>query len=591
MLPPAHASSEKQNGQSAACTPPFPSAPSFRWNEEILHKFPGPAMCVHLQCSQNKHTIIHAINIEFQKLTGFSQAEIQDASPLPLFAISSNTESLLQLEQYLYDDNPAQHQEMLLYQKTGPGAWVELSFSEILEDEDKVYRLIFINNISHLKNKESRLSTALKESRSKHTALQQALNRETLLRTIQQCIQTGKTLESAGANIAKTLCNTLKVDMCILWRHSKNAQTSQEHECPTPLGYYNANASVQNNALTPNALLTPKLITSLEEQKKILILRDPSEYHDYTEQSDTSPIHAAIITGTYFENKINGIVALYQFHAKRFWQTHEVTMIKDVAKEIADAIEYTRVLQELTKALEKEKHLNELQSEFVSVTSHEFRTPLAIIDSSAQLLQKSSSPLTPEYINKQTNKIRRSIDRMVGLIESTLSLSKLETGKIEYHPTDTNLRELTQDITTRKTELCPDKQFSLDIEQLPTHFQGDKMLLEQILTNLLSNAAKYSPPNATIHISGTTTDEYTEIAIYDHGMGIPEEDIPRLFSKFFRASNTTSTAGTGIGLYVTKSLVELHHGTIHVDSTLNKGSTFTVRFPLHPQAFSTSNKD
>jgi len=237
--------------------------------------------------------------------------------------------------------------------------------------------------------------------------------------------------------------------------------------------------------------------------------------------------------------------------------------------------------KELATSLAAEREMNQRQRTFISVVSHEFRTPLAIIDGTAQRLARNANTHDPADLMERVKRIRGGVGRLTELIERTLSSSKLdETGiKLERQPVA--LADLVETICSRQREIAKDFRILTDLEAVRVTVQGDPALLDQIFTNLLSNAVKYSGERRSIAVLGTAVSaEAVEIAVSDGGLGIPEEEISKLFQRFFRASTAKGIAGTGIGLHLVRQLVELHGGSIKVESTLGEGSTFTVRLPL-----------
>lgn len=236
--------------------------------------------------------------------------------------------------------------------------------------------------------------------------------------------------------------------------------------------------------------------------------------------------------------------------------------------------------RELEQALGKEKEINSLHKQFVTMASHEFRTPLAIIDGSAQFMAREADKLTPERVVQRAEKIRGAVSRMTKLIESTLTVARLDAGKIEIEARPCDLRALIADVCERHQELSPSHQISMDLEELPDSIIADYRAMDQVLTNLLSNAVKYSPGSPAIRVRGWRAGAFALVSVRDHGLGISEEDAPKIFSRFFRAQNAAGTVGTGIGLNLVKELVTLHGGAVHMESRAGLGSTFTIRLPV-----------
>ncbi len=253
----------------------------------------------------------------------------------------------------------------------------------------------------------------------------------------------------------------------------------------------------------------------------------------------------------------------------------ELKRHKDNLEEIV--IERTVQLEE---ALETEQHLNEMQRQFVSMASHEFRTPLAIIDSSAQRLLRKKGKLTDEILSKRIGIILESVQRMSSLMESTLSAARLNAGKLSIQVSDCDISGLIESVCARQQEISHHHVINYDELELPKLIQADKAKVDQVLTNLLSNAIKYAPdaPNITVKAHHDASDIF--LSVQDEGLGIGADDLPNMFEQFFRAQTSTGIAGTGIGLHLVKQIVEYHGGEISVESEAGVGSTFTVRLPI-----------
>ncbi len=235
---------------------------------------------------------------------------------------------------------------------------------------------------------------------------------------------------------------------------------------------------------------------------------------------------------------------------------------------------------ELEKALDRERELNRMQTEFVSMASHEFRTPLTIIDGVARRLEKRAGRFTPDDIRERAGSIRSTVKRMTMLVERTLDASRLSSGRIRLTPETFNLRELLSEVITRHREVAPGYTIESDIERLPDALFGDARLLDNVLTNVVSNAVKYSGENKLVAIRGEIDDEYAVIRVKDYGVGIPEAELNKIFQRFFRASTSTGIPGTGIGLNLVKSLVEMHFGLVSINSVEGKWTEVTIRLPL-----------
>ncbi|MEM7042057.1 MAG: HAMP domain-containing sensor histidine kinase [Pseudomonadota bacterium] len=236
--------------------------------------------------------------------------------------------------------------------------------------------------------------------------------------------------------------------------------------------------------------------------------------------------------------------------------------------------------ERLAQALEKEHQLNGLQRQFVAMVCHEFRTPLAVIDGNAQRIMKRRETIAPERLMGGLGKVRVSVRRLTELMESVLSASKLEAGSIEFDPAPCNLVGVIEEVAANYREVNPSYDITADVAKLPERFVIDAKLIRQVVSNLLSNAVKYSPDGAEVSIEANSCDDGgVTIAVRDQGVGIPEDELKKLFQRFYRASTSTGIAGTGIGLHMVEALVNMHDGWIDVASEVGVGTTFTVYLP------------
>jgi len=250
---------------------------------------------------------------------------------------------------------------------------------------------------------------------------------------------------------------------------------------------------------------------------------------------------------------------------------------------IIDMSERKRAEEELKRALERERELSQLKSNFVSMVSHEFRTPLGIIQSSAEILDDYLDQLDPAERREQLVSIIKNSRRMAGLMEDVLLLGRLDSGRMEFVPGPLDLaglcRRLVDEVRSTTDARCP---IDFSTRDLPATALADESLLRHILLNLLSNAVKYSPPGDPVVFRAALDGDSLVFMVRDEGIGIPEQDLPVLFETFRRGSNVGQTPGTGLGLVIVKQSVELHRGTIAVQTAEGGGTTFTVEIPFSP---------
>ncbi len=239
--------------------------------------------------------------------------------------------------------------------------------------------------------------------------------------------------------------------------------------------------------------------------------------------------------------------------------------------------------QELSQLLQKEKELGDLKSKFVTMASHEFRTPLSTILSSTALLRKYTSPEDGEKREKHLNRIKYSVENMRDILEDFLSLGKMEEGQIQIHPEILTASELEIEIRNIVSELQVLTKKDQVIEftlQMEGQFPLDLKMLRHVLTNLLSNAIKFSPAGSKIELLCEKPDGNLRLQVKDYGIGIPKADQAHLFERFFRGENAANIQGTGLGLHIISRYMELVQGKIDWISDQGQGTTFILTIPI-----------
>lgn len=248
-----------------------------------------------------------------------------------------------------------------------------------------------------------------------------------------------------------------------------------------------------------------------------------------------------------------------------------------ILEEAVEQLEKTKL--ELHHSLAKERELNELKTRFVSMASHEFRTPLTTMLTSLSLVTKYGENNDKTSQAKHVGKIKSSIHNLTDILNDFLSVSKLEEGKIEHMPEMLNIQTYISDIISEMEFLAVNNQTIQYNHTGESIGNLDKKLLKNILFNLISNAIKFSPEGGIIDIQSSIEDSKFKISVQDHGIGISKEDQKHLFERFFRGHNATHIQGTGLGLSIIAKYAELMHGTIDFESQENKGTTFTIIIP------------
>ncbi len=280
----------------------------------------------------------------------------------------------------------------------------------------------------------------------------------------------------------------------------------------------------------------------------------------------------------------------YQLRLDNVLHDYEARIVVSAEDEVMaivrDITERKQAEVEIRNALEREKELSELKTRFVTMTSHEFRTPLTTILSSAELLEDYGSKW-PE--GKKLNHLRRiqtCVDHMIQLLNDVLLIGKAEVGKLRCNPAPLDLVQFCQDLVdelqisaTHFQDRCSAHTLTFTSQCNCISADLDEKLLRHILTNLLSNAIKYSPQGGTVYLDLICRPGEVNFQVQDQGIGITAADQPQLFDSFYRASNVGTIAGTGLGLAIVKNSVDLHGGTITVESKVGVGTTFLVSLP------------
>ncbi len=234
---------------------------------------------------------------------------------------------------------------------------------------------------------------------------------------------------------------------------------------------------------------------------------------------------------------------------------------------------------ELSIALAKELEASKLQKQFISMVSHEFRTPLSIVDGNAQILERRGESLSQEETLKRLKTIRSAVSRLVNMMEAVLSSSMLQTGRLDLYLESFDLSELTAELCQEQADLANTHVIKFDGSGLPSAVTLDRKIVTLIMTNLLSNAVKFTRESPVISVTGRVEGRGIVLSVEDNGIGIPSEELPKVFDRFYRATTSGGIPGSGVGLALVKDLVNLHGGTINARSTVGKGTIFEVRFP------------
>jgi signal transduction histidine kinase len=366
--------------------------------------------------------------------------------------------------------------------------------------------------------------------------------------------------------------NHLQTDIKTIVENS----TSTQHDCNICLLDYSSgkkNGLIHSKNPLSNLLDLPVIL--LADKKDIANNNEIESLDlDYLIKSDLNPwmLSRAIkcnLTRHYANNEL-------------FKKNQEINNLIRNMDSIIDkktkSLETTR--DNLKKSLEKEIKLSEMKSKFVSMASHEFRTPLSSILSSASLIEKYSDNIQEEKRKRHISKIKTSVQNLSFILNDFLSLDKIESGNIHHEPLAIDFEEFAGQIIDELSSLMHKNQF------IRFHHEGnnivklDPNLMKNVLINLLSNAIKYSPEGQDIFLESEFFNNLLRIKVRDNGIGIPETDKNKMFEFFFRASNAYHIQGTGLGLTIVKRYLDLMGGNIDYKSVVGKGTTFEITLPI-----------
>jgi len=254
--------------------------------------------------------------------------------------------------------------------------------------------------------------------------------------------------------------------------------------------------------------------------------------------------------------------------------TTNITAYKNQEAELA------RQQAELERALFAEQEASSLQKQFISMVSHEFRTPLAIVDGNAQIIERLGNKMSEDDMKQRLRTIRSAVSRTVNMMEAVLSSNLLKTGKLDLNMEEFDIGELITQLCDEQSNLARGHKIKTDIQMDGKLVHLDKKFITLILTNLLSNAVKFTDSeNGVVTVKATYTPISLNLTVSDNGVGVPQSELEQIFQRFYRASTSSGIPGSGVGLCLVKELVHLHNGKIEVESDVGKGCIFRLSFP------------
>ena len=314
--------------------------------------------------------------------------------------------------------------------------------------------------------------------------------------------------------------------------------------------YKQAVKQVLDNALTGTETANYEFPLFTKDGRRVMVLLNASTRRDA-------------------EGKIVGVLGVGQ----------DITILNSYKENLEDMVKSRT--KELEESLEREKELGILKTNFVSMASHEFRTPLAAINATADVLSRYYDKLDRDEIDKRLDKIKVEVANMAVMLEDILIIGKSDSQKLEFDPEPLNIVTLVQEIISEYQLGEPERrEVEFAIKSPDIVVDADQKWIKHIVINLFSNALKYSDIDTPVKIQIINESNCVIISFQDEGIGISTGEIERLFDPFHRGSNVGQIPGTGLGLAVLKKAIDLHSGQISVESQLGKGSKFSVKLPL-----------
>ncbi|WP_420388467.1 PAS domain S-box protein [Roseivirga sp.] len=320
-----------------------------------------------------------------------------------------------------------------------------------------------------------------------------------------------------------------------------------------------------------------RLLGYTVEEKMQLSLKDLIHPDDYKRASE--------VFEETVKNKRKNTITQYRYQKKNgeyFWVGVSMSAVLDDDDEVQFVLTSTRDITEIVNVIEKERQLNKLKSSFISMASHEFRTPLTTIQSSNELISMyldNRSEMPDNKLVKHVTRIRTELDRLNALLKDVFTLGRLDVGKTQLKKEITTLTGIVKQVILESQVQFKNRSVGLKVEGKERQLLLDSQLISHALSNLISNALKYSPDKENPEVTIKYASDSVQIEVKDYGVGIPAKDQSSLFESFSRASNVGDIEGTGLGLVIVKQFIEMHGGTVNFKSEVNKGTTFIVKIP------------
>jgi signal transduction histidine kinase len=316
---------------------------------------------------------------------------------------------------------------------------------------------------------------------------------------------------------------------------------------------------------------------------RTVVVRDVREDQRFAERDTgtTAQIGVVAVAATPIRvgGQLAGAITLSQIDRAREWTADDVRLLEAVAQELRVAITAAEAFERQRTAVVELERLNQAKSDFVSIVSHEFRTPLTGIQGFSEMMQ--SEDLTLDEMREYAGDINKDAHRLNRMITEMLDLDKMESGRMQLHREPLDLNAIVSDVVDRVRPNAPEHPVSLRLDPLVGELNGDRDKLTQVMANLLSNAVKYSPKGGEIVVSTRAEGDSAHVVVRDHGMGIPKASLEAIFERYGRVESpaTRHIQGTGLGLPIVRQIVQLHGGTVWAESNVGEGSVFHITLP------------
>jgi signal transduction histidine kinase len=327
-----------------------------------------------------------------------------------------------------------------------------------------------------------------------------------------------------------------------------------------------------------------RLAARLGRMVVVTDIREDRRFAELAEELASRDTIAIAATPIRVGGKLAGALSFSHVDRPRDWSADDARLIEAVAQELRVAITAAEAFDQQRHAVAELERLNQAKTDFVSIVSHEFRTPLTGIQGFSEMMK--SEDLSLDEMREYAGDINKDAQRLNRMINEMLDLDKMESGRMQLHHEPVDLNAIATEAGDRVRPNAPAHPITMQLDPALAEISGDRDKLTQVIANLLNNAVKYSPKGGEIIVTTRVEGETAHLLVRDHGMGIPKEALASIFERYGRVESraTRHIRGTGLGLPIVRQIVQLHGGRVWVESTLGEGSIFHVALPRHASA-------